>query len=308
MTERINLWFQLEFPSGRKATYAESELNQHEMTYSERVERTYYNRKRKTILVQLRTSPYDDNNLGTYAPFDDPDTKIELEYTNWYPALPPGGIKGAYAETIASLYTNQLFPDFTLKVDGGTTRRIFRVHKAILSSVSDYFNDLFSETIGNKLSIKYDPDIVDAILRCIYHDVVPLIGTQGLKIMNAAKYFGLRIGDVNQIDAITYNIRKQPTDDLAEYLEEFVKLYPDGVLIELGRLTEIEKDVRRFLKTGDEEVLVRYGNAVDLKLAHVIGYGYEDEYRAEKKARKAARGGISSDEDGSEDYSGSSEV
>lgn len=121
------------------------------------------------------------------------------------------------------LWPSGLFSDLTLQVQG----RDFKVHRAILASVSDYFYALFTNMAGSIIELHdLDPNIFELVLGLIYGRKIPLEGTAALRVLILVSFFQLKGID---IDRYLLDIPPPPPEEFPKYLELLHMLYPAGL-------------------------------------------------------------------------------
>lgn len=125
------------------------------------------------------------------------------------------------------LWPSGLFSDVTLRV---SNKQDFRVHRAILASVSDYFYALFTKMRETDQRIIFinqvDPDLFNELLYLIYGGSLIFKGLKGLQLLILIKYFQIKGID---IDSYLQDSLGPAIEDFPEYLTLLNELYPTGL-------------------------------------------------------------------------------
>lgn len=166
--------------------------------------------------------------------------------------------------TLEKLWPSGLLSDVTLLVEGEE----FRVHRAILASVSDYFTALFTRMPQPVIELKeLDPELFSKFLDFIYlglpHDDPYL-----LTVLVLARRF--QVHGLNYEDAVVSFPQTEP-EDIPLYMSLLRLIFPNGfpesIILILEEMDGL--DLNLLTETEREEILERRARSQ----AHLEGVG-----------------------------------
>lgn len=190
------------------------------------------------------TGPDPETGLIRYFPWT-PETEQQVEelfsgFGNPVKITPPEGNERRVQEyetfrlnnSFEELLETGNYSDLTLIVEGIS----FKVHKAILASVSDYFNVMFQkfkEAGKNEIILEgISPEAFSGLLKIIYGPGVRYDDPVFLPILVQARFL--------QIKGIDYDIasRADLPEDIQEYIEMMRYIFPDKIPDSIVELLE----------------------------------------------------------------------
>lgn len=161
--------------------------------------------------------------------------------------IPPAGYEEALIAhhrvepnlNLGTIWPSGRFSDLTLQVGG----RAFHVHRAVLVSVSDYFDLLFSrmrETSQSTIRLdETDAEIFGKLLDLIYLGLT-IEDPQLLEVLVMAQRYQLRGLDYTDLAAKVIGLEPEDQASLIELLNQlFPYSYPDDI-IEILEVTEVD--------------------------------------------------------------------
>ncbi len=170
-------------------------------------------------------------------------------------------------ETYYQNYKRGRYSDLKIKVnDSNGTIKIFNLHKILLVSSSSYFDDIFDiETFDlDEIFLEYNAHLFRKIINIIYGKPVKLIGSKGIKILQAVSFFG--IFDLNT-ELYVSSIFPPDPDDFLNFLTECYVLFPDSIGYFLTN--SIEHHIRHYrvkLKIADLEFYYEIWKLLNYKM------------------------------------------
>jgi hypothetical protein len=131
------------------------------------------------------------------------------------------------SDLFSHLWPSGLFTDLTLHVDN----RYFQVHRAVLSSVSDYFKVILtrmSEAQQNTIQLhEIDADIFEQLLTLIYQGNLPVYDLSILSVMQLVQYFQIKGVDLEHfVDRIPFDVIT--SENFVQYVMELSQMFPHG--------------------------------------------------------------------------------
>lgn len=177
--------------------------------------------------------------LGFPTPFDKrTDYTVYLNYS-----------KGMFSQ----LWPSGLFSDVVLKMNN----RDFKVHRAVLTAVSPYFMNLFTqmrEAAQSQIELTgIDPFIFEKLLELIYTGSLPITDLTILKVLQLVQYFQITSVDIEEVIAkIPYSM--VGPKNFSEYIAGVSQLYPEGFTSDIIELVRAHVNPRIDISFLSEEL------------------------------------------------------
>ncbi len=133
-------------------------------------------------------------------------------------------IKRKLLSPYASIYPSGLLSDFEFNVSG----TLYKAHKAIVASSSDYFLILLTKYRPNDQMIYIDdvnPLLFKDLLDLIYYVPVKLDGLYALELVKLINFFGIKNSNIKKI---IESVRVRNNNDFKQYITLLSEIYPEG--------------------------------------------------------------------------------